>query len=80
MFEGLGINWGCTLLGFLAVAFIPVPVGLYVFGRRIRARSKIAPGLDLKVGPEAERLRREGKSPDMERRVEGGRGVGWNEG
>ncbi|KAK3675629.1 hypothetical protein LTR78_004713 [Recurvomyces mirabilis] len=47
MFEGIGINWGMTLLGFVATAFIPVPFILYAKGKSIRAKSKFAPALDI---------------------------------
>jgi DHA1 family multidrug resistance protein-like MFS transporter len=36
MFRNLGLDWGCSLLGFLSIAFIPIPVALYVYGRKIR--------------------------------------------
>ena len=47
MFEGIGINWGMTLLGFVATIFIPVPFILYAKGKSIRAKSKFAPALDI---------------------------------
>ena len=36
MFRNLGLDWGCSLLGFLSIAFIPIPVALYLWGRKIR--------------------------------------------
>lgn len=36
MFKTLGIDWGSSLLGFLSVAFIPIPFALWYYGRRIR--------------------------------------------
>nr|POF26335.1 putative transporter [Quercus suber] len=47
MFEGIGINWGLTLLGCVAALFIPMPFILYFFGKRIRAKSKFAPAPDI---------------------------------
>jgi len=47
MFEGIGINWGMTLLGCIAVLFIPAPFLFYKFGKRIRAKSKFAPAPDV---------------------------------
>lgn len=47
MFEGIGINWGMTLLGCVAVLFIPVPFYLYKKGKSIRAKSKFAPAPDI---------------------------------
>jgi len=42
MYARLGVGWASSLLGFLSVAFIPVPFVLYVYGERIRGRSKMA--------------------------------------
>ncbi|KAL9092347.1 MAG: hypothetical protein Q9165_004521 [Trypethelium subeluteriae] len=39
MFHNLGIPWAASLLGFIAVALIPIPYLFYVYGKRIRARS-----------------------------------------
>jgi len=47
MFEGIGINWACTLLGCVAALFIPMPFLFYWKGRTIRAKSKFAPALDI---------------------------------
>ncbi|KAL2798840.1 major facilitator superfamily domain-containing protein [Aspergillus keveii] len=41
MFEGLGIEWALTLLGCVAAALIPIPVILYIYGARIRAKSRL---------------------------------------
>lgn len=43
MFEGMGIQWASTLLGCVAAALVPIPVIFYLYGHRIRARSKLAP-------------------------------------
>lgn len=42
MYTKLGIDWASSLLGFLAVAFIPIPFVLYFNGKRIRLASKMA--------------------------------------
>lgn len=42
MFTNLGLDWGCSLLGFLSIAFIPLPIILLMYGRRIRMASKFA--------------------------------------
>lgn len=47
MFEGMGIQWASTLLGCVAVVLVPMPVVFYVFGKRIRAKSKFAPAPDI---------------------------------
>jgi len=36
MYNSLGLGWGTSLLGFISVAFVPVPFIFYVFGQRIR--------------------------------------------
>ena len=47
MFEGIGVEWGMTLLGCVAALFIPMPFFLYKYGRSIRAKSKFAPAPDI---------------------------------
>lgn len=47
MFEGMGIEWASTLLGCVAVVLIPMPVVFYIFGKKIRGKSKFAPAPDL---------------------------------
>lgn len=42
MYHKLGVGWASSLLGFLSVAFIPIPFVLYYYGGRIRAASKMA--------------------------------------
>lgn len=44
MFHDLGVGWAGSLLGFIAVALIPIPFLFYVFGQRIRARGKWSRG------------------------------------
>ena len=41
MYNALGVGWGTSLLGFIAVAFIPVMFMFWIYGERIR-NSKIA--------------------------------------
>lgn len=36
MFSALGIGWGSSLLAFVAVAMIPVPIIILKYGKRIR--------------------------------------------
>lgn len=38
LYARLGIGWGNSLLAFLALAFLPVPVFFYKFGERLRER------------------------------------------
>ena len=43
MFQGMGVNWAGTLLGFVAAALVPIPIAFYVYGHKIRERSAFAP-------------------------------------
>jgi DHA1 family multidrug resistance protein-like MFS transporter len=61
MFNNLGVDWAGSLLGFLAVAFLPIPFLFYIFGEGLRKSSSYAPtnfgkkgGSDEEIG-EAER-------------------------
>lgn len=40
MFRGLGIEWATSLVGFLSVVMVPVPIVFWYFGERIRGRSR----------------------------------------
>lgn len=40
MYEGLGIPWATSLLGFLSLTFVPIPFAFHKWGPRIRASSK----------------------------------------
>ncbi|SCV70621.1 BQ2448_3383 [Microbotryum intermedium] len=42
MFTNLGIDWGCSLLGFISLVMIPIPFVLYKYGPKLRKRSKMA--------------------------------------
>jgi hypothetical protein len=39
MYEGMGIGWATSLLGFVSLALIPVPYVLFKYGAAIRAKS-----------------------------------------
>jgi hypothetical protein len=54
MFNNLGIEWASTLLGCLAVLCIPIPVLFYLFGKKLRQKSKFAPTMTKKPAPEEE--------------------------
>ncbi|KAJ5980700.1 Major facilitator superfamily domain general substrate transporter [Penicillium waksmanii] len=43
MFDGMGIQWASTLLGCVAAVLVPIPIGFYFFGKRLRMKSKFAP-------------------------------------
>lgn len=36
MYDALGLGWGNSVLGFIAIALIPVPALIYKFGGNIR--------------------------------------------
>jgi hypothetical protein len=38
MYAFLGLGWGNSLLGFIALVLIPVPLGIYRFGDRLRGK------------------------------------------
>ena len=42
MYNKLGVNWASSTLGFISIAFIPIPFVLYFYGEKIRMRSKRA--------------------------------------
>jgi MFS transporter, DHA1 family, multidrug resistance protein len=42
MYKKLGVGWASSLLGFLAIAFIPIPFLLFKYGSTLRKRSKNA--------------------------------------
>ena len=39
MYDALGIGWGTSLLGFISVVFLPVPLVFWKYGERIRNSS-----------------------------------------
>ncbi|TVY59640.1 putative transporter, partial [Lachnellula suecica] len=43
MFHNLSVKWAGTLLGCLAVVFLPIPFLFYFFGERLRKNSAYAP-------------------------------------
>ena len=43
MYHTLGVAWATSLLGFLNVAFLPVPILFFKFGAKIRKMSKYSP-------------------------------------
>lgn len=38
----MGVNWAGTLLGCVAAALVPLPIAFYLYGHKIRAKSKFA--------------------------------------
>jgi len=54
MFNGLGIQWAGTLLGAFSALLVPIPVLFYLYGRKLRERSKFAPTMKRKPQEEEE--------------------------
>lgn len=40
MLHNLGVGWGMSVFGFIAVALIPIPYLFFIYGKRIRARGE----------------------------------------
>lgn len=53
MFEGLGIQYASTLLGGFAALLVPIPICFYIYGHKLREKSKFAPTMKSK-GPPSE--------------------------
>lgn len=47
MYNGIGINYGSTLFGAIAVLLVPLPFVFYAMGKKIRAKSTFAPAPDI---------------------------------
>ena len=43
MYHNLGVDWATSLLGFLAIAFLPCPVLFFIYGKKVRGWSKYSP-------------------------------------
>ncbi|RDW63791.1 MFS multidrug transporter [Coleophoma cylindrospora] len=41
MYKAMGYGWGNSLLGFLALAFVPAPILFYKYGERLRAKTVV---------------------------------------
>ncbi|THZ29081.1 MFS general substrate transporter [Aureobasidium pullulans] len=42
-YQNLGVHYTCTILGCISAVMVPVPYIFYLYGHKIRARSKYAP-------------------------------------
>ena len=54
MFDRLGINWACTLLGLCSLILAPSPFLFYKYGTWVRMKSKFSPCPDLIILKELE--------------------------
>ena len=43
MYQDLGVAWATSVLGFISVGLIPVPILFFIYGARIRKMSKFTP-------------------------------------
>ncbi|KAF9892439.1 hypothetical protein FE257_001547 [Aspergillus nanangensis] len=43
MYNKLGVAWASSLLGFLTIAMIPIPIIFFLYGKKIRDMSKYSP-------------------------------------
>ena len=43
MYHTLGVDWATSLLAFLCLAMVPIPVLFYVYGKTVRNWSKFSP-------------------------------------
>jgi hypothetical protein len=41
-YQNMGVHWTLTILGCIAALLVPVPYVFYMYGAKIRARSKYA--------------------------------------
>lgn len=51
MYTGMGIQWASTLLGCVALLLVPIPVTFYVYGRKLRERSRFSPTMGEQPPP-----------------------------
>jgi|SRR5690242_20100812 len=42
MYDSMGLGWGNSMLGFVAIAFIPIPALLFKYGKAVRERYPIS--------------------------------------
>ncbi|KAK2467139.1 hypothetical protein APHAL10511_000688 [Amanita phalloides] len=54
MFTKLHINWAATLIGLVALLFVPSPFLFYKYGAKIRRNSHFAPCIDLQIAVQLE--------------------------
>ncbi|KAL9063863.1 MAG: hypothetical protein Q9161_009236 [Pseudevernia consocians] len=45
LYHTLGVNWATSLLGFLTVAFLPVPILFFIYGKKLRGLSRYSPNI-----------------------------------
>lgn len=45
MYHRLGVAWATSLLGFLTIAFLPVPILFFIYGKKLRGLSRYSPNI-----------------------------------
>ncbi|KAF2186368.1 MFS general substrate transporter [Zopfia rhizophila CBS 207.26] len=71
MFDGMGIEWASTLLGCVGLLLVPMPIVFYLFGKKIRMKSKFTPAPDIEQDNRRDEERRVGSaSPVREKKEE----------
>jgi DHA1 family multidrug resistance protein-like MFS transporter len=55
MFNNLGVNWASYLLGFIAIALIPIPFLFFKFGPKLKNMSRYNPDRPIKTRSRNER-------------------------
>ncbi|KAJ5760605.1 hypothetical protein N7520_007761 [Penicillium odoratum] len=43
MYDNLGVDWASSVLGFITIAMIPIPILFFFYGAKIRAMSRFSP-------------------------------------
>lgn len=80
MFNGMGIQYAGTMLGCVAVLLVPIPVCFYLYGRKLRERSRFSPTMADKPPMDEESSLNEelgeGEGVDGDVRVVDSRAVG----
>ena len=51
LYQNLGVQWATSVLGFIALALMPVPMLFFIYGARIRKLSKFVPNMPPGMGP-----------------------------
>ncbi|TNY19034.1 major facilitator superfamily domain-containing protein [Rhodotorula diobovata] len=61
-FSAMGVNWACSLIGFVALVIAPAPFFFYKFGWKLRQKSRFAPCLDVGMRDRVKREEEERKA------------------
>lgn len=69
MYEAMGIQWASTLLGCVAAVLVPIPIVFYLYGHKIRAKSKFAPTPPAEEGQGEEAVEKRGSRSTEESRL-----------